>query len=187
MRACNALPSYSVWCNFAVPRRSPADPSGSFSNAEREDAVLMLFQAWLFVLAVTGVSSWLARLHLCSRFVQLFQDSVPHIAAHIGGQLINAVWAVFRFQLLLTSHRQYEDYVVQAACGGVDVLGGMWNTRNLTSIAILASNSALAFISAYISIKLIRVGYSASLATVALTSFCPEIHADDVQPRRNLF
>jgi hypothetical protein len=78
----------------------------------------MLFQVWLLVLAVTG----------------LVQDSIPHLAANLGGQILNTGWAGFRISSLLKWRELYQKFVVDGACGGADALKSTWGRRIVESV-----------------------------------------------------
>jgi hypothetical protein len=95
----------------------------SFQDGEREDTTLMLFQVWLFILGVTG----------------LLQDSIPHMAANLGGQIMNTAWAGFRISSLLKARGIYISTVVDGACGGADALAATWSRRIVESVRRMMS------------------------------------------------
>jgi hypothetical protein len=82
------------------------------------------------------------------------------MAAHLIGQLVNTAWAAFRIQSLLSWHRIYITYVVKAACGGDDILSGIWTARMIEGSVILMSDVTILAVTGYITTSLLKVSFS---------------------------
>ncbi|GLB44647.1 hypothetical protein LshimejAT787_1702740 [Lyophyllum shimeji] len=109
-------------------------------NEKREDVVTLLYNFWLFSLAL----------------VTILNESLPHLGASLAGHVLATGWAAFRVSSSEKMRRNYENLVVNGACH-INFMGEWWEHRRGHTISILVVSSVALFMMAYLSFMLFKV------------------------------
>lgn len=109
-------------------------------EAKIEDVVTLCFQFWLFVVSLLAI----------------MVDSIPHLSVSVASHILDTAWAGFRMHSTIHLREQYNNYVVQEACDGLDILGTWWDIRARDTILIIACNGVSLVLIIYLSWKLFR-------------------------------
>lgn len=123
-------------------------------DAKREDVVTLLFQVWLFSLAL----------------VAILNESIPHLGAGFLGHVLGTGWAGFRIRSTHSMTMLYRNKVVPEACGGIDVMGSWWEVRMQHSIPILVVNALTLLAFMYLSTRLCKVYANESFSRVGASA-----------------
>jgi len=95
-----------------------------FHDARTEDIVTLCFYFWLFTVSLLAI----------------LNDSIPHLAVCVASHFLDTAWAGFRVKTTIQLHSDYNEYIVQGACNGTDILGDWWDVRLSHAIPIAVCN-----------------------------------------------
>jgi len=118
-------------------------------DERREDVVTLLFNFWLFSLAL----------------VTILNESLPHLGASLTGHILGTAWAAFRVSSSEQLRRNYENLIVNGACR-TNFIRELWELRRAHTIPILVVNAVALGTMAYLSLMLFKVYSSQSFGRV---------------------
>ncbi|KIM39881.1 hypothetical protein M413DRAFT_446801 [Hebeloma cylindrosporum] len=106
----------------------------------REDVVTLVFQVWLFILAL----------------VTVINQSIPHLGAGLLGQALGTSWRAYRVHFINILRDEYHQDVLRRACNNQEFLGGWLEKRIEDAIPLVALNSLALVLLGYFSYKLLN-------------------------------
>lgn len=125
---------------------------------EREDMVTLLFNIYLFTLAV----------------ITVVNESIPHLFAALFGHVMSAAWTVYRVLSTVTLMNRYKSTIIPLACDGVDLFrGSSWAASVQQSIPLLVVHVLTLVVFSYLSFILFK-GYN--IQTFSRVGAAPRIH-----------
>ncbi|KAG8798300.1 hypothetical protein FRC18_008703, partial [Serendipita sp. 400] len=106
-----------------------------------EDLVMIGYYIWLFGLET----------------VAILNESIPHLSAAFVSLLLALVWSGSQLARTRDFHKEFETFITNGACDGLDILPGYWPQRQKTDIPGFALNALAIVLLGTIGFKLLSV------------------------------
>jgi hypothetical protein len=99
---------------------------------------LVGYYIWLFALA----------------FIAIINESIPHLVAACLASVIAVVWSVFQVLRTQAFQKQFDRFITQGACDGVQLLPNYWKQRSSVEIPSLVFNCLFTLVLGGLAFKL---------------------------------
>ncbi|KAG8823118.1 hypothetical protein FRC19_004596 [Serendipita sp. 401] len=106
-----------------------------------EDLVMIGYYIWLFGLET----------------VAILNESIPHLSAAFVSLLLALIWSGSQLARTRYFHKEFETFITNGACDGLDILPGYWPQRQKTDIPGFALNALAIVLLGTIGFKLLSV------------------------------
>lgn len=107
--------------------------------AQKQDFVMLGYYIWLFALA----------------FVAVVNQSTPHLVAAWISSLLAVVWSVYQVLHTRAFQSQFDRFITNGACNGVQLMPNYWKQRAIIEISSLVLNCVFALILGGFAFKLV--------------------------------
>ncbi|CAG8739701.1 15180_t:CDS:2, partial [Acaulospora colombiana] len=116
----------------SLPNGGSVSVTSHIHDSTREDLVFVLYQGWLF--SISAVATYMRQL-------QIFKQSIPHIAAALASECLATAWSMYKVVKIKSFQNEFNRVTINGVCAGVNVLPRYFEYRQ--AIEVSDSGNAL--------------------------------------------